>query len=51
MSKFVSYLMDIAIEIGKSGMPDVRRLTGFQLAPAHMNYWAECDERKTPEEG
>ena len=43
--------MDIAIEIGKSGMPDVHRPAGFQLAATLMNYWAECDERKTPEEG
>ncbi|MDA8143671.1 MAG: hypothetical protein M0T81_06775 [Thermoplasmatales archaeon] len=51
VSKYISYLRDIADEIEKSGMPGMYRPTAFQLAAAHMNYCAECDERKTPEKG
>ena len=47
ISKYISYLRDIADEIEKSGMPGMYRPTAFQLAATPMHYWAESEEKKT----
>ena len=47
ISRYISYLRDIADEIDKAGMPDIYKPIAFRLAATPLHYWSESVERKS----